>query len=169
MIYLGGASSQESARESGNEDKINSETKINTQAISLQEYSDTAMGVAAKVLPSIVGIEIEYNVSTFMGRTTSKATGSGIIISEDGYILTNNHVVSASSSSSYFEVTDAVGAKVTLYNDKTVYDAQIIGKDDQTDLAVIKIDKTGLTKAELGDSDAVKGRDVNCQCGKGTR
>lgn len=139
-----------------NENIINNETKVNTQAVSLQEYSDTAMGVAAKVLPSIVGIEIEYNVNTFMGRTTSKATGSGIIISEDGYILTNNHVVSASSSSSYFEVTDAVGAKVTLYNDETVYDAQIIGKDDQTDLAVIKIDKTGLTKAELGNSDSVK-------------
>lgn len=122
----------------------------------MQGYSDTAMGVAEKVLPSIVGIEIEYNVNSFLGRSTSTATGSGIIISEDGYILTNNHVVSAQSSSSYFEVTDAVAAKVTLYNDETVYDAKIIGKDDQTDLAVIKIDKTGLTKADIGDSNAVK-------------
>ena len=74
---------------------------LNTQLVSLQGYSDTATGVAAKVLPSIVGIEIEYNVKSFFGTGKSKATGSGIIISEDGYILTNNHVVSASSSSSY--------------------------------------------------------------------
>ena len=141
---------------SGTEDT----SKINTTAMSLQGYSDTAMGVAEKVLPSIVGIEIEYKVSSFFGNSTAKATGSGIIISEDGYILTNNHVVSTNSTTStssiYYQVSDAVSVKVKLYNDDTVYDAEIIGKDDQTDLAVIKIDKTGLTAAELGDSDSVK-------------
>ena len=135
-------------------------SKINTTAMSLQGYSDTAMGVAEKILPSIVGIEIEYKVSSFFGNSTAKATGSGIIISEDGYILTNNHVVStndvSSTSSIYYQVSNAVSVKVKLYNDDTVYDAEIIGKDDQTDLAVIKIDKTGLTAAELGDSDSVK-------------
>lgn len=132
---------------------------VNLQSVSLEGYSDTAMGVADKVLPSIVGIQIEYKVNSFFGSSTSTATGSGIIISEDGYILTNNHVVSAStgsSSSSYYQVSDAVAVKVTLYNDETVYDAKIIGKDDQTDLAVIKIEKDGLTKAELGNSDSVK-------------
>ena len=141
---------------SGTEDT----SKINTTAMSLQGYSDTAMGVAEKVLPSIVGIEIEYKVSSFFGNSTAKATGSGIIISEDGYILTNNHVVSTNSTTStssiYYQVSDAVSVKVKLYNDDNVYDAEIIGKDDQTDLAVIKIDKTGLTAAELGDSDSVK-------------
>ncbi len=135
-------------------------SKINTTAMSLQGYSDTAMGVAEKILPSIVGIEIEYKVSSFFGNSTAKATGSGIIISEDGYILTNNHVVStndvSSTSSIYYQVSNAVSVKVKLYNDDNVYDAEIIGKDDQTDLAVIKIDKTGLTAAELGDSDSVK-------------
>lgn len=118
------------------------------------------MGVADKVLPSIVGIEITYNVNSFFGMSTSTATGSGIIISEDGYILTNNHVVNASSQSSstysYYQVSDAVSVKVTLYNDETEYEAKIIGKDEQTDLAVIKIEKTGLTKATLGNSDSVK-------------
>ena len=141
---------------SGTEDT----SKINTTAMSLQGYSDTAMGVAEKILPSIVGIEIEYKVSSFFGNSTAKATGSGIIISEDGYILTNNHVVSTNSTTStssiYYQVSDAVSVKVKLYNDDNVYDAEIIGKDDQTDLAVIKIDKTGLTAAELGDSDSVK-------------
>lgn len=134
----------------------NTNTQINAKAISLEGYSETSMGVADKVLPSIVGIEIEYTVNSFFGKSTGSATGSGIIISEDGYILTNNHVVSASSNSSYYEVSDAVSVKVTLYNDETVYDAEIIGEDNKTDLAVIKINKTGLTKAILGDSDSVR-------------
>ncbi len=135
-----------------------SSNQVNATAVSLKEYSETGIGVAEKVLPSIVGIEIEYNINSIFGKGTSSATGSGIIISEDGYILTNNHVVSTStsSSSSYYEVSDAVSVKVKLYNDDNVYDAKIIGTDDQTDLAVIKIDKTGLTAAELGDSDSVK-------------
>lgn len=139
-----------------NNNKSASDSQINATAISLQGYSETAMGVAEKVQPSIVGIQIEYNVNSFFGQSTATATGSGIIISEDGYILTNNHVVSGSTSSSYYEVTDAKSVKVTLYNDETVYDAKIVGKDDKTDLAVIKIEKTGLTKAELGDSNTVK-------------
>ena len=140
----------------------NSTTSVNTngvnlQAISLQGYSETSMGVADKVLPSIVGIQIEYSVNSFFGQSTQSATGSGIIISEDGYIMTNNHVISNNNNNnSYYEVSDAKSVKVTLYNDETVYDAKIIGKDDKTDLAVIKIDKTGLTKAEIGNSDSVK-------------
>ncbi len=130
-------------------------TGINATAVSLEEYSDTSIGVAAKVLPSIVGIEIEYNVNSIFGKSTSKATGSGIIISEDGYILTNNHVVNSTSSNSYYQVSSAKAIRVKLYNDETVYDAKIVGTDDQTDLAVIKIDKTGLTSAEFGNSDSV--------------
>lgn len=137
--------------------KPNTNNQINATAVSLKEYSETAIGVAEKVLPSIVGIEIEYNVNSFFGKSSATATGSGIIISENGYILTNNHVVSnASTSSAYYQVSDAVSVKVKLYNDETVYEAKIIGKDDQTDLAVIKIEKEGLIKAELGDSDSVK-------------
>jgi len=139
--------------------KLDNSTQINATAISLEEYSNTSIGVASKVLPSIVGIEIEYEVNSIFGKTTSSAKGSGIIISEDGYILTNNHVVSTNSStsqSSYYQVSNAVSTKVKLYNDENVYEAKIIGTDDQTDLAVIKIDKTGLSVAEFGDSDSVK-------------
>ena len=89
-------------------------------------------------------------------NSTATASGSGIIISEDGYILTNNHIVSSSSSESYYEVSEATKVTVTLFNDKTEYEAKIIGKDEQTDLAVIKIEKTGLSKAEFADSDSVK-------------
>ncbi|MBQ2937448.1 MAG: trypsin-like peptidase domain-containing protein [Clostridia bacterium] len=130
---------------------------------SLSNYSDTAVYAANKVLPSIVGINIEYTINTtsFFGRSgssTATASGSGIIISEDGYILTNNHVVSSSSSesSSYYQISEATKVTVSLFNDETEYEATIVGQDEQTDLAVIKIEKTGLTKAEFADSDDVK-------------
>lgn len=131
--------------------------------ISLSNYSDTAVYAANKILPSIVGIKIEYTVNTtsVFGRTgtsTATASGSGIIISEDGYILTNNHVVSSSSSESsyYYQISEATKITVTLFNDETEYEAKIVGQDKQTDLAVIKVDKTGLTAAEFADSDNVK-------------
>lgn len=132
--------------------------EINTQQISLLDYSDTAVGVAQKVLPSIVGISVTYSVNSpfYSNQGTASAQGSGVIISEDGYILTNNHVVNSSSSSSFYELGKASKITVKLYNDDTEYEAKIIGTDEQTDLAVIKIDKTNLTAAELGDSDTVQ-------------
>ena len=132
--------------------------QINTTQISLEEYSATGIGVAQKILPSIVGIRVEFPVnSIFLNQygSTATAEGSGIIISEDGYILTNNHVVSSASSSSYYSLGEASKISVYLYNDSTAYEASIVGTDEETDLAVIKIDKTGLTAAELGDSDSV--------------
>ena len=130
---------------------------------SLSNYSDTAVYAANKILPSVVGITVEYNVSSlysmFGNRSqTSSATasGSGIIISEDGYILTNNHIVSSSSDSDYYELSSATKVTVKLFNDDTEYEAEIIGTDEQTDLAVIKIDKTDLPKAEFADSDSIK-------------
>lgn len=89
-------------------------------------------------------------------KSEASASGSGIIISDDGYILTNNHIVATSSSESYYQVSDANKVTVTLYNDDTEYEAKIVGKDEQTDLAVIKIEKTGLSKAEFADSDSIK-------------
>ena len=136
----------------------NSSNNINTQQISLLDYSDTAVGVAQKVLPSIVGISVTYSVnSPFYGNQgTASAQGSGVIISSDGYILTNNHVVNSTSTSSFYELGKASKITVKLHNDDTEYEAKIIGTDEQTDLAVIKIDKDNLTAAELGDSDSVQ-------------
>ena len=142
---------------SGNNISISSGSVVNT--VSNTDYSNTSIAVANKVLPSIVGISVEYTVNTmFGGSSTAEASGSGIIISEDGYILTNNHVINSSSSNSnsYYQITEANNLKVTLYNDDTKYDAKVIGSDSQTDLAVIKIEKTGLTAAELGDTDSVQ-------------
>lgn len=147
----------------------NAENSSNLQNVgyvtqtSLSNYSDTSIYAANKILPSIVGIKVEYNVNSLIsmfGRqtqtSTATASGSGIIISEDGYILTNNHIVASSSSESYYEVSEATKVTVTLFNDETEYEAKIVGKDEQTDLAVIKIEKTGLSKAEFADSDNIK-------------
>lgn len=133
--------------------------------VNLANYSDTAVFAANKILPSIVGIEIEYTVTSsfFMfgspSSSTATASGSGIIISEDGYILTNNHVVDTSSSStySYYDISKATNVKVKLYGDtETSYAAKIVGQDSKTDLAVLKIEKNGLTAAEFANSDEVK-------------
>ena len=130
---------------------------------SLENYSDTSVYAANKILPSIVGIKVEYSVNSLItmfgnrGQTsTATATGSGIIISEDGYILTNNHIVATSSSEAYYSVSEATKLTVTLFNDEKEYEAKIIGTDQQTDLAVIKIDKDNLAKAEFADSDSIK-------------
>ena len=133
-------------------------SQINTQQISLLDYSNTAVGVAQKVLPSIVGINVSYSVNSFFygAQGSAEAQGSGVIISDDGYILTNNHVVNSSSSSSFYSLGEANKITVSLYNDDTEYEAKVVGTDEQTDLAVIKIEKDGLTAAELGNSDSVQ-------------
>ena len=132
-------------------------TAINTTQISLENYSETGIAVAKKILPSIVGIKVEYPVNSIFltQQTTASAEGSGIILSEDGYILTNNHVVNSGSSSTTYSLGEASRVIVYLYNDETEYEAKVVGTDTETDLAVIKIEKTGLTAAELGDSDRV--------------
>ncbi len=138
-------------------------TSSATSQVSLSNYEDTSIAVANKILPSIVGIEIKYNVnSVFGGKSGSaEASGSGIIISQDGYILTNNHVVDSSSTNStsnnsFYQISEATQINVYLYNDSTAYPATIVGQDELTDIAVIKIDKSDLAAAELGDSDQVQ-------------
>ena len=134
--------------------------------VSLSNFSNTSVFAANKILPSIVGIEVNYNVTTnsFFGfgspqTSTAQATGSGIIISEDGYIVTNNHVVDTSSTSSYsyYELSKATSIKVKLnsetFGDDATFEATVVGQDSQTDLAVLKIEKDGLTPAEFADSD----------------
>lgn len=122
--------------------------------IDLSDYSNTAVSVAQKVLPSVVGITVTYSVNSFWGESTGEATGSGIIISKDGYIVTNNHVI-ASESSSYYQITEATGIKIHLYGDETEYEAKVVGSDSYSDLAVLKIEKDDLPAANIGNSDEV--------------
>ena len=98
---------------------------------------------AEKVKASVVGI-VNYQQSAGSYYSTEAGQGSGIIMSEDGYIITNAHVIDG-----------AMGLKVVLF-DGTEYAAQIVGSDTQTDLAVIKVEATGLTPAEFGNSDQLE-------------
>ena len=103
--------------------------------------------VSAMVTPSVVAITTEQMVSGyynwFGGGYVASGAGSGVVISEDGYILTCAHVVSG-----------AQNVKVDL-SDGTEYTATIVGGDSAADIAVLKIDASGLVPAVLGDSDAL--------------
>lgn len=99
---------------------------------------------AAKTVDSVVEILTEQTVSgSFMQQYVVKGGGSGVIITEDGYIVTNHHVIE-----------DATEIQVTLRNG-TSYKATLVGSDSIADLAVIKIDAKGLSFATFGDSDAL--------------
>ena len=114
----------------------------NATLMDIAEYSETSVAVSEAVLPSVVGITVTYDVSTFGGKTSATASGSGVIISEDGYIITNNHVVNSESSSYYYQLSEAKSIQIHLYGDDedTLYDAEIVGRDESTDLAVLKIE-----------------------------
>ena len=117
--------------------------------------SNVSFTIAAeKTVNSVVHVTTEYEpknsqhpFSEFFygsGPTTQIATGSGVIISDDGYIVTNNHVVD-----------DADKIEITLNNERT-YEAALIGKDPNTDLALIKINENNLPFINFGNSDDVK-------------
>ena len=101
---------------------------------------------AEKVSPSVVCIVNTQTAYDFFGREYLRDTsGSGVILTQDGYIVTNNHVVSGTSR------------KLTVFlSDGTSKSAQIVGTDPATDLAVIKIEGTNLPTAVFGDSDALR-------------
>ena len=118
-------------------------TTNSSASVDLSEGELTITERAEKVLPSTVGIVgyIQNQQSIFGGE---QSQGSGIIISADGYIVTNEHVIDGASS-----------IKVVL-NDDSEYNATLVGSDERTDLAVLKIDATGLTPAEFGNSDQMQ-------------
>ncbi len=115
--------------------------------------------VAEKVSPAIVGIGVTYQYSDmFFGTQQSQGSGSGIIFRNDGYIITNNHVIEeAMLGSSGNEISPGSKIEVILPNqvDKP-YTATVVGRDPKTDIAVLKINASELPIAEFGNSDEVK-------------
>ena len=101
----------------------------------------TPREVYAQNVNSTVGITTSITTNYWGYQTTSAASGSGFILTEDGYILTNYHVIEGSNS-----------VQVTTY-DNTAYSASIVGYDESNDIAVLKIDVTGATPVVLGDSN----------------
>ena len=103
----------------------------------------TAAEVYAANVNSTVGITTSVTTNFWGYQTTAAASGSGFILTADGYILTNYHVIENSNS-----------IKVSLY-DGTSYDAALVGYDESNDVAVLKVDAENLTPAVLGDSDNI--------------
>lgn len=129
----------------------------------VRQLNNTLVDVSNAVLPMVVNITVDVDASQnnqnmkqfhdffkFFGTPdedqTQRGMGSGVIISPDGYIVTNNHVVENAKSD---------GIKVTTY-DKKEYKAKLIGTDPLTDLAVIKIDGENLKTAHFGEIDSVR-------------
>ncbi len=107
----------------------------------------TTVEISKKVGPAVVGVTstMKANTGIFGSSTYAEGTGSGIIISDDGFIVTNNHVI------------DGASAITVTLNTGSEYEAELIGSDSKTDLAVLKISpKEPLTVAELGDSSTLE-------------
>ena len=128
-----------------------SDSSTDSTGNSISATSGTGLStaqVAEMVSPSVVVITTEqvvYSQWSWYGQSqVESGAGSGVIITEDGYIITNNHVVSGAS-------------QVTVRtSDGTEYPATVVGADSKTDIAVLKIEATGLTPAVVGDSDSLQ-------------
>ena len=122
--------------------------------INIDETAESVVeAVAEKVTPSVVGIRTTTSVRSFFGGSSeSTGEGSGVVYSADGYIITNYHVISGA-------VTNKSGSKIEVFTDtldSKSYEATVVGYNISTDLAVIKIDATGLTPVEFSDSSKLK-------------
>jgi len=177
------SSSEDSSAANGNSEADSSadtqkETTSNTSAstaswinMAAPEGSLTIPQIVEKAKPSAVGVSATFEFETSNSNSSFfgfdfynyyggggqqsqqfTGTGTGIVMSEDGYIITNAHCIY--DDESQYKAGKAVSVTVVMGDDnETEYDAQIVGYDLQTDLAVLKIDATGLTPAEFGDSE----------------
>lgn len=135
------------------DDTTGSSTNVGTNSVitsyNFATVENPVVAISKQVGPSVVGIRVTYTAQSFFGTTEAKGEGSGIIYSQDGYIITNYHVVEEAMKSSNAKVSVILSTGDTL-------DAKVIGGDSVTDIAVIKVEKTGLTAAEFGDSDSIE-------------
>ncbi len=113
-------------------------TTTTTSSKTTGEMSTTQ--VAAKLTPEVVGI-VDYSLTS----VEPTAEGSGIVMSADGYIITNEHVIDGAQK-----------IRVVMSNGKTYDNVKVVGSDTQTDLAVLKVNATGLAYASFGDSSQLQ-------------
>ena len=100
--------------------------------------------IAVKAGPAVVGVLSKVQTYNFWGQTaTGQSSGSGVVVSADGYIVTNFHVIEG-----------AMSVQVVL-NSGVEYEAKVVGYDEKSDIAVLKIEEKGLTYVTFGDSSAV--------------
>jgi serine protease Do len=148
----------------GQDVKLGAQSKASTPHPTLQSLNEAYHGIAKEVTPAVVYIIVTSKPKTdrssqnpffhFFGpdmqaprQQPEVGAGSGVILSPDGYILTNNHVVEGATSD---------GIEVTLWDNRVFKKAKLIGTDKYTDLAVIKVDAQDLPVPHLGNSDHVE-------------
>ena len=143
---LNAGGSDAGAYDSVSNELVIHKVNVETATVSSDDLADKGTDEITKAVADAV-VEITTEVvqtSSFYGQYVSQGAGSGVIISEDGYIITNNHVIDGASS-----------ITVTLRSGES-YEAELKGSDADVDIALIKIDATGLTTAVFGDSDTVE-------------
>ncbi|MBQ8203625.1 MAG: trypsin-like peptidase domain-containing protein [Clostridia bacterium] len=138
-------SSGTSAAKDYSSDKVN---------ISIEETADSvAVAVAQKLKNSVVGIRTTTSVISFFGGSQeSTGEGSGVVYTSDGYIITNYHVVESA-------IEGGASSKIEVFIGDTngdSHEASVVGYNIASDLAVLKINATGLTPVEIGDSSSLK-------------
>ena len=147
LMQKNASAQPQSATQASSDASVMLEGKRQTAALQVASIDTgtvlTPSEVYAQNVNSTVGITTSITTNYFGYQTTAAAAGSGFILTQDGYILTNYHVVENSNS-----------ITVTTY-DGTAYDAQLIGYDESNDIAVLKVDATDLTPVVLGDSDTL--------------
>ena len=126
-------------------------TGANNTTYNVENVENPVVAVAQIAGPSVVGVSVTYYEQSIFGQLAEgESEGSGIIYSEDGYIITNYHVIEDAVNSS------SAAVKITL-SDETEYQAEIVGTDEVTDLALLKIDpEEKLTPATFGDSSNIQ-------------
>ncbi len=149
---VGNQTSDSSSQTTSNNSSNSASAKTETAGYTLESATGSKLSVkeiTAKARDSVVEIRTEGVVSdSWMQDYVTEGAGSGVIISEDGYIMTNNHVISGANK-----------IKVTTADEKE-YDAELVGSDENSDVAVIKVDATGLTAATFGNSDELEVGDL---------
>lgn len=105
----------------------------------------SVIDIVKKVSPATVSIKTEVNYSAYGQTGTMEAAGSGFIISEDGYIVTNSHVIEGAET-----------IQILIPGEDDYINAVLIGSDASTDMAVLQVEKTGLPYVTLGDSDKLE-------------
>lgn len=127
------------------------QSSTNNTKYEISQIDSPVVAIAEKASKSIVGVKVKYMEKGFWGQLQeSGSEGSGIIYSSDGYIITNEHVIRSAVNNGSATV------QVTLPGEEEAVDAVIVGYDKTTDLAVLKIEKTGLNAAEFGSSSDLK-------------